>query len=278
MEPNESNKYSTSPSGEQFLIPTKEEYEQEYKRVEQFARKAREDKKEIVVVMGVGFVGAVMAAIIADTKDDHGKNTKFVIGCQRPSFRSFWKIPLLNRGESPVTSEDEMVDELISKNVLEQKTLMATYNNDCLKLADVVVVDVQCDFTKKDLGFMKSGETNMTALEETIRIIGQKIPPHCLVLIETTVAPGTTEFVAWPILKKAFYQRNIQSDPVLAHSFERVMPGKDYVRSIRDFWRVCSGCTPEARKRVEHFLRDIINTNEYPLTVMDRPIESEMLK
>jgi nucleotide sugar dehydrogenase len=278
MEPNESNKYSTSPSGEQFLIPTKEEYEQEYKRVEQFARKAREDKKEIVVVMGVGFVGAVMAAIIADTKDDHGKNTKFVIGCQRPSFRSFWKIPLLNRGESPVTSEDEMVDELISKNVLEQKTLMATYNNDCLKLADVVVVDVQCDFTKKDLGFMKSGETNMTALEETIRIIGQKIPPHCLVLIETTVAPGTTEFVAWPILKKAFYQRNIQSDPVLAHSFERVMPGKDYVRSIRDFWRVCSGCTPEARKRVEHFLRDIINTNEYPLTVMDRPIESEATK
>ena len=243
MEPNEKISYSTSPSGEQFEIPTKDEYEKEYKRVEQLTLKAREEGKEIVVVMGVGFVGAVMAAIIADTKDEQGKCTKFVIGCQRPSFRSYWKIPLLNRGESPVKSEDKMVNELISNSVLEQKTLIATYNNDCLKLADVVVVDVQCDFTKKDLGSMKSGETNMAALEETIQIIGQKISPRCLVLIETTVAPGTTEFVAWPILKKAFSQRNIQSEPVLAHSFERVMPGKDYVKSIRDFWRVCSGCS-----------------------------------
>jgi nucleotide sugar dehydrogenase len=278
MEPNEKISYSTSPSGEQFSIPTKDEYEKEYKRVEQLTIKARDDNKEIVVVMGVGFVGSVMAAIIADTKDEHGRYTKFVIGCQRPSVRSYWKIPLLNRGESPIKSEDQTVNKLISKNVLENKTLIATYNNDCLKLADIVVVDVQCDFIKKDLGHMRTGETNMTALEETIRIIGQKINPQCLVLIETTVAPGTTEFVAWPILKKAFSQRNIQSEPVLAHSFERVMPGKNYVKSIRDFWRVCSGCTPEARKRVEKFIHEIINTKEYPLTVMDRPIESEATK
>ena len=36
------------------------------------------------MVMGVGFVGAVMAAIIADTVDKKtGKPSKFVIGCQR---------------------------------------------------------------------------------------------------------------------------------------------------------------------------------------------------
>jgi nucleotide sugar dehydrogenase len=98
------------------------------------------------------------------------------------------------------------------------------------------------------------------------------------VLIETTVAPGTTEFVAMPILSKAFRARGIESTPLLAHSFERVMPGKDYVSSIRDFWRVCSGCTPEARERVVAFLTDILNTDEFPLTVMDRPIESETTK
>jgi hypothetical protein len=26
-----------------------------------------------------------------------------------------------------------------------------------------------------------------------------------------------------------------------ANAFERVMPGRNYVASIRDFWRVCSG-------------------------------------
>ena len=228
--------------------------------------------------MGVGFVGAVMAAIIADTKNGKGTSTKCVIGCQRPSTRSYWKIPLLNRGESPVKAEDPEVGEIIKRCVVEKKTLTATYNSECLKLADCVVVDVQCDYTKHDLGDMRTGETEMAALEETIRTIGRAIPPSCLVLIETTVAPGTTEFVAWPILKKAFVQRGIDQDPLLAHSFERVMPGRDYVSSIRDFWRVCAGCTGEARERVETFLREVLNTKDYPLTVMSRPIESETTK
>lgn len=278
MSNNEIITFSTSPSGEEFSIPKKDDYEKEFQRVEQLTTKAREENKEIVVVMGVGFVGAVMAAIIADTKDEKGNYSKFVIGCQRPSFRSYWKIPLLNRGESPIKAEDPEVNKLISRSVLDNKTLIATYNSDCLKLADCVVVDVQCDFTKKDLGKMKTGETDMAALEATIRTIGQKIQPNCLVLIETTVAPGTTEFVAWPILKKAFTKRGIQSEPLLAHSFERVMPGKEYVASIRDFWRVCSGCNTEARERVEKFLREVLNTKDYPLTIMDRPIESETTK
>jgi UDP-N-acetyl-D-glucosamine dehydrogenase len=274
----ENTKYSVNPLGEKFAIPQKDEYSKEMQRLEDLTRKARSDNREIVVVMGVGFVGAVMAAIIADTKDKNGRGSKFVIGCQRPSARSYWKIPMLNRGESPIKAEDPEVELLISSCVLEKKSLTATFNSDCLKLADCVVVDVQCDYKKTELGNMKTGEADMAALEATLKTIGERIQPHCLVLIETTVAPGTTEFVAWPILKKAFAQRGIESEPLLAHSFERVMPGKEYVSSIRDFWRVCSGCNTEARERVEKFLHEVLNTKDFPLTVMDRPIESETTK
>jgi nucleotide sugar dehydrogenase len=271
--------YSISPAGEKFPIPEGEEYAAEFKRIRSLVEVARREGKEIVVVMGVGFVGAVMAAIIADTVDKGtGKPSKFIIGCQRPSTRSYWKIPLLNRGESPVKAEDPEVEPMIARCVLEKKTLVATYNNDCLKLADCVVVDVQCDYTKKDLGNMRIGRAEMSALEATMKTIGEKVPPKCLTLIETTVAPGTTEFVAWPIMKKAFAARGIDSEPLLAHSFERVMPGRNYVSSIRDFWRVCSGCNAEARERVEKFLHEVLNTEEFPLTVMDRPIESETTK
>ncbi|MFH1731749.1 MAG: UDP binding domain-containing protein [Planctomycetota bacterium] len=270
--------YSVSPAGEKFPIPERDEYEAEFERVEARARSARGEGKEIVVVMGVGFVGVVMAAIVADTADEKGKPSKFVIGCQRPSTRSYWKIPLLNRGESPVKAEDPEVDPMIARCVLEKKTLMATYNSDCLKLADCVVVDVQCDYTKHDLGDLRTGETAMGALEATMQTIGERVGPDCLTLIETTVAPGTTEFVALPIMKKAFAARGIGTPPLLAHSFERVMPGREYVKSIRDFWRVCSGCTPEARERVVKFLNEVLNTGEFPLTVMDRPIESETTK
>jgi len=269
---------SVSPAGEKFPIPAPADYAKELKRIEALAAQARAEGKEIVVVMGVGFVGAVMAAIVADTKDAKGRPGKFVIGCQRPSPRSFWKIPLLNRGEAPVKAEDPEVDEIIKRCVNDKKTLVATYNSDCLQLADCVVVDVQCDYSKKELGHMVTGEADMAALEATMRTIGERIAPKCLVLIETTVAPGTTEFVAWPILKKAFASRGIRSTPLLSHSFERVMPGREYVASIRDFWRVCAGCNAEARKRVEKFLREVLNTRDFPLTVMDRPIESETTK
>jgi UDP-N-acetyl-D-glucosamine dehydrogenase len=270
--------YSVSPSGEKFPLPSPKGYAAEYQRVKALADRARKEKREVVVVMGVGFVGAVMAAIIADTADKKDRPTKFVIGCQRPSSRSYWKIPLLNRGASPVKAEDPEVDLMIGRCVKIRKSLIATYNADCLKLADCVVVDVQCDYVKNDLGNMRTGEADMAALEATMRTIGEKIPAKCLTLIETTVAPGTTEFVALPILKKAFAERGIRTTPLLAHSFERVMPGREYVKSIRDFWRVCAGCTPEARKRVEKFLREVLNTKEFPLTVMDRPIESETTK
>ncbi len=272
------NQYSINPAGEKFIIPEAQEYNKEFERIKNLSDNAKKEGKEIVVVMGVGFVGAVMAAIVADTKDENGIYTKFVIGCQRPSVRSYWKIPMLNRGESPVKAEDPEVEELITRTVLSKKTLVATYNSDCIKLADCVVVDVQCDFSKKELGNMRTGTADMAALEATMKTIGEKMQPECLALIETTVAPGTTEFVAWPILKTEFQKRGINTEPILAHSFERVMPGREYVSSIRDFWRVCAGCNDEAKGRVEKFLHEVLNTTDFPLTVMDRPIESETTK
>jgi nucleotide sugar dehydrogenase len=236
--------------------------------------------REIVVVMGVGFVGAVMAGVVADAVDpESGQPNKFVIGMQRPSTRSYWKIPYLNRGIAPVEAEDQEVAPMIQRCVTEKKTLIATFTYDALRLADIVVVDVQCDYNKETFGNVKQGRADIAALEESLKIIGKRIDPRCLVLIETTVPPGTTEYIAYPTIKKEFEKRGLQNgEPLLAHSFERVMPGKNYVASVREFWRVCSGINDEARQRVVAFLSDVINVEKFPLTVLDRPIESETCK
>lgn len=270
--------YSVSPDGEKFYLPGPDDDAKEAQRLQAIVRDQRALGREIVVVMGVGFVGAAMAAVVADTEDENGEPTKFVIGMQRPSTRSYWKIPLLNRGMAPVRSEDEELEPMIARCVNEKKTLTATFTYEALKLADVVVSDVQCDYLKNSFGNVRDGQTDMAALESSLEIVAQHIPPDTLVIIETTVAPGTTEQVAYPIMRKVYRKRGIQSDPLLAHSFERVMPGKEYVASIRDFWRVCSGINEEATRRVEKFLREVINTEEYQLTVLDRPIESETAK
>jgi nucleotide sugar dehydrogenase len=271
--------YSISPEGEKFNLPSEEDHVREFDRLKRLAREHRDRGQEIVVVMGLGFVGAVMAGVVADSVDpETDKPNKFVIGMQRPSTRSFWKIPLFNRGVSPIKAEDPEVAPLIERCVTRKKTLTATFTHDALTLADVLVVDVQCDFLKQDLGNLKTGFAEIGALENSFKIIGEKISPQCLVLIETTVPPGTTEYVAYPLIKKGFKARGIESDPQLAHSYERVMPGKEYVRSVRDFWRVCSGINPESREKVTRFLSQVLNIKDYPLTVLDRPIESETCK
>jgi UDP-N-acetyl-D-glucosamine dehydrogenase len=271
--------YSISPDGERFKLPQEQDYVKEYARLKKEVLARKKAGFEVVVVMGLGFVGAVMAGVVADSTDKKsGKPRKYVIGMQRPSTRSFWKIPLFNRGVSPIKAEDPEVEPLIERCVRQKKTLTATFTYDALSLADALVVDVQCDFLKQDLGDLRSGYADISALESSFKIIGEKISPNCLVLIETTVPPGTTEYVAYPLIKKAFKARGIEEEPLLAHSFERVMPGKEYVRSVRDFWRVCSGINEESRERVVRFLSEILNVDQYPLTVLDRPIESETCK
>ena len=271
--------HSISPEGEKFTLPQEDDYKKEYERLAAIVKEEREKGHEIIVVMGLGFVGAVMAAVVADSEDkDTMESNKFVIGMQRPSPRSYWKIPLFNKGISPVNAEDPAVAQMIKRCVLEKKTLTATFTYDALKLADILVLDVQCDFIKDDLGNLHSGHAEMDAIEESFKIIGKLVNPGCLVLIETTVPPGTTEYIAYPIIKKAFKERGIEGEPLLAHSFERVMPGRDYVRSIRNFWRVCSGINKESEKKVVRFLSEVIDVEDYPLKVLERPIESETCK
>ncbi|MGB9896138.1 MAG: GDP-mannose dehydrogenase, partial [Thermoproteota archaeon] len=113
-------KVSVSPEGKEFPLPSKEDYEKEVAKVRELAKKAKDSGNQVVVVQGLGFVGAVMAAIVAQAEK------KFVIGLQRASKRSYWKIPYINQGISPIESEDPKVKDIIKSGV-EKGKLYATY-------------------------------------------------------------------------------------------------------------------------------------------------------
>ena len=68
-----SDSVSIAPDGRKFDLPTQEEFEDDFNRVKKLVEQKRDDGDEIVVVMGMGFVGIVMAAIVADVSG------KFVI-------------------------------------------------------------------------------------------------------------------------------------------------------------------------------------------------------
>lgn len=75
--------YSINPAGEKFPLPEEKDYQIEFERLLKLTKQAHEKGQEVVVVMGAGFVGAVMAAVVAGSKDKKGKSSKFVIVCRR---------------------------------------------------------------------------------------------------------------------------------------------------------------------------------------------------
>ena len=72
----------------------------------------------------------------------------------------------------------------------------------------------------------------MSALEEAFEVIATKIRPETMILIETTSSAWHYRTNRIPYNEEIILKRGIETDPLLAHSYERVMPGKDYVASI----------------------------------------------
>jgi nucleotide sugar dehydrogenase len=97
--------------------------------------------------------------------------------------------------------------------------------------------------------------------------------------VETTVPPGTCERVLRPVLIEELDERGLEDSAVhLAHSYERVMPGKNYLESITHFWRVYAGASPQAAIACEAFLSSIIDIESYPLTRLSSTTASETAK
>ena len=272
---------SIAPDGKKYPLPTEQENEKEREILKQITAEQRKLGRKIVAVQGLGFVGCVMATVVADATDKDGNPYYFVHGHQRASKRSYWKVPVINSGVPPVASSDPEVPQIFHRTVVEKKNFRATSEESVYGLVDVVVVDIQLDATKPSFGEAEKGYCDLLAFREGIRTLGQHIRPDCLVLVETTVPPGTCEKVVKPILEEEFTKRGIDiaaNPPLVAHSYERVMPGAKYVASIRDFWRVFSGVNEKSIELCREFLSNCLNVEEYPLTQLDSTNASELAK
>jgi nucleotide sugar dehydrogenase len=100
-----------------------------------------------------------------------------------------------------------------------------------------------------------------------------------LVLVETTVPPGTCQKIVKPIIEGCLQSRKLPLDKIkIGHSYERVMPGPNYVDSIQNFYRVYSGVDDKSKAATEQFLKTVISTDQYPLTLLESTNATEMAK
>ena len=186
-----------------------------------------------VVVQGLGFVGAVMATVVASCKRDN-KPIFDVIGLDRNYGLGLQRIKDINEGKFPIDTNDDDL-KAVFQECYELKNLTATSDVGVFAEADIIIVSINCDLVNKN------GQKNidLDSFADAIKDISKNIANDTLIIIESTVPPGTCTEVIYPLLEQGSISRNLDIDSIyLAHSYERVMPGKNYLDSIKNFWRV----------------------------------------
>lgn len=229
--------------------------------------------KKLVVVMGLGFVGTVMSLVCANSK----KEDYVVVGLDLATKESYWKIGMMKEGKLNVVSSDKKVLKFF-ENTKKNKNLFATHDKSILEHADIIIIDINLDVQKIYTDDSLNFDVNLEPFKKAIKTIGSLMKETALALVETTVPPGTCKKVVEPIIQDEFLKRNLTSTPCIGHSYERVMPGPNYIDSIINFPRVFSGIDEKSEKLVETFLESIINTSEYPLTKLKNTQSSEIAK
>jgi len=207
------------------------------------SRKGRQVHTTKLAVIGMGYVGIPAAVLFADVEGFE------VVGVQRRSQRSGWKIDFLNQKRSPFPENEPEIAELIRRAVLEKKSFRVTNDIDAVADADVILIDVQTPVEEDH-------KPRYESLIEVSGQIGELIRRGALVCVESTVAPGTTINVVKSILEKQSRMKT-GSDFNLAFSYERVMVGR-LIHNIRRYPRIVGGITPACGERAAELYRRIV--------------------
>ena len=169
--------------------------------------RGRLEKKEAsLAVIGLGYVGLPVAALFAETGFD-------VLGVELRADR----IEKINNGICPIEGEEPGLADLISK-VAATGRLRATTSYDDLKDCDVILIDVETPVDDQNV-------PRYEALRAAIRSLGPVLKNGALVIVESTIAPGTIAKVVLPLLEQ-YSGRRVNHGFYLGHCPERVTPGR----------------------------------------------------
>jgi len=200
-------------------------------------------------VIGMGYVGIPAAVLFADSQ-----SFDFVWGFQRDSPTSGFKINMLNRGESPLKGEEPGLENLIKK-VVEAGKFRCTSDFSKISEVDAVTLAIQTPFLSAE-----SLEPDFGALIEGIRQVGKFLTRGTLVVLESTITPGTTEGIARQVLEEES-GLTAGKDFVLAHAPERVMVGR-LIRNIQEHDRIVGGIDQASTDRAVELYTPVMTTGK----------------
>ena len=202
---------------------------------------AIENKTAKVVVLGLGYVGLPVACLFAEA----GFPVKGIR-------RNKEKVEMINRGLCPIEGKEPGLAELLAR-VVSSGRFQATTDYAVCREAQVALIAVE---TPVDPATKKPG---YQALRDALADLGRHLTRGTMVIIESTIAPGTMTQVVKPLLEETSGLR-VNEDFYLVNCPERVMPGK-LLANIRGCHRVVGGMSPEAADLAVRFYRHVVQAD-----------------
>ena len=183
-----------------------------------------------VAVVGLGYVGIPLSAVLADRGCD-------VVGVDVVAERAM----KINEGALPLSGDEPGLAEMLAKAVKDRRLRASTDFAACAdRDAVFVCVDTPID---------EEHRPNNSRLLAAATGIGEHMRKGTLVVVESTVAPGTMLKVFAPALERAS-KSVLGKDFKLAHCPERVMPGR-LLHNLRTYDRVLGGYDKQSVARAK---------------------------
>ncbi len=226
-------------------------------------------KKIKIIIQGFGIVGASTAINIVSTNNF---NNIFHVHCiDKTNQAGIIKINNAKKGIFPISTSDKLLN-IYLKKALQKNKISFGWDQREYKNADIIIISINCDLYNRN-------KIKIKKFKQSVISVLNNISENTLLMVESTVPPGTCEKIIYPELKKISKKKDMDLKKIyLAHSFERVTPGQDYLKSCRNSYRVYAGINKISENKCKKFLTKIINVKKYPLTKLMNITSSETCK
>ena len=195
--------------------------------------------KTTIAICGLGYVGLPVALLFA-------KAGFKVFGVDR----SEEKIQKINQGKNTIEGKEPGLKELM-RAVHKQGNFQATTDPEVYGKADVVIIAVETPVEDE------THEPAYVAMRGALSDIGKNLKKGAMVIVESTIAPGTMEKVVKPILEQESGLM-LNKGFLLANCPERLMPGY-LLENIQNYNRVLGGMSKKtteiAKKLYKHIVK-----------------------
>jgi UDP-N-acetyl-D-mannosaminuronic acid dehydrogenase len=198
------------------------------------------DHSARIGVIGLGYVGLPVAAMFAQKGYD-------VIGVDIKAER----VDKINQAISPIEGNEPGLAELL-REVVHSGKLAATTEYQALADRDVVLIDVETPVNVQHV-------PEYQALKSALKSLGSVMKKGTLVVIESTIMPGTMLQIVKPLLEESSGMA-CGKEFFLGNCPERVMPGK-LLTNLRAMSRVVGGDSRETSAVMKALYQQVVEAD-----------------